>query len=81
MSATIWAIITNPLNIWRRLRKLRRELRETQRRVAALEDENAEIIKALYGLRDILKDINGVNRLVGNRLKELERIVDERTGD
>lgn len=81
MNAKIWAIITNPLNIWRRLRKLRRELRETQRRVAALEDENAEIIKALYGLRDILKDINGVNRLVGNRLKELERIVDERTGD
>lgn len=37
MSAKVWAIITNPVNIWRQLRKLRRELRETQRRLAAVE--------------------------------------------
>lgn len=42
MSARVWAIITNPLNIWRRLRKLRRELRQTQRRVAELERIIAE---------------------------------------
>ena len=43
MSAKVWAIITNPLNIWQRLRKLRRELRETQRRLTVLEKVIEEI--------------------------------------
>lgn len=55
--------------------------RDIWQRVAALEDENKELIKALYGLGDILRDMNKLERITGARLDALERIINERTAD
>lgn len=59
-----------------------------EKRIKVLEEDAKEYVKALYGLGDILRDMNKVDVLTDERfsalekrIAELERITRERTAD
>jgi hypothetical protein len=52
----------------------------TRQYVEALESRIDELEKAMIGLGDILRDMKHLDGMVISRLKQLERIIEERTG-
>lgn len=52
-----------------------------KKRIAVLEDENKEIVKALIGLGDTIKDTTEFICVMAKRLMALEKIIQEWTGE